>query len=82
MSNPIFSFKFSNNFVKELHEHMEGFSLVKEFALINLLNIEVLVYWNLHYYIHYTNDKRIVTSIAFEPYIFPEKEHKVEQSEK
>ena len=43
MSDPIVSVQFSNDFSKEVDEHVKSFSLIKQLPLINLLDIKVLI---------------------------------------
>ena len=48
MSDPIVHFKLWNDLGKEIYEDIVGFGLIEEFSLIYLLNVEVLIDWDLN----------------------------------
>ena len=49
MSDPVVHVEFLNDLNEEHYEHIEGLGFVKQLLLVNFLNIEVLVDWDLHY---------------------------------
>jgi len=74
MSDPIVHIEFRNNRREEIYKHIKCLSLKEELSLVQLLDIEVFVYWNFNYKRQCLSCciSNELTSIVAEPYDSPQ----------
>lgn len=52
MCDPIIHIQFFDNVGDEIDKNVISFCLIKQFPLVNRLNIEISIDWNLNYNFH------------------------------